>query len=366
MKKTLLLITLAIIGSIGSWFVLQQNQTSNTFDNDPHTQFAVNSTEVSRVFLADRNGNQALVEKKDGYWLYTNKVTGQQFRATPGGIHVLLETLRRIRVRYKVGKSAEKNAVLALASKGTKVEIYDSENKLMKVYNVGPMTDGAMGNFVNIDGSNDIYVGYIPKSPGTIDTRFITTEVDWRDKAIFRTNPKSIEFVSLEYHDPSQKMFSFEIKNNNGDFEVNGIPKNENSATGPLNTDNVEAYLDDLDACFYEQVIDNSYLRDSIISSPPFATFKYKTKQQNQDQVVQFYPLYNPTANRGDGEVGHRQKIQRYFVHIDKDNFFIAQHLVVRKLFWSLSYFFDQDAINLMEDEATLKNRFEDNKVMNE
>ena len=366
MKKTLLLIALAVVGSIASWYILQEKQTSNTFNKDPHTQFAVNSTEVSRVFLADRIGNQALVEKKNGYWLYTNKVTGQQYRATPSGIHTLLETLRRIRVRYKVGKSAEKNAVMALASKGTKVEIYDAKNDLMKVYNVGPMTDGAMGNFINLDGSDDIYVGYIPKSPGTIDTRYITTELDWRDKAIFRTNPKSVERVSLIYHDPSQQIHSFEVTNTNGTYNVSNPSVNTPPTASGLNTDNVEAYLEELDACFYEQIIENDYIRDSITSSTPFATFTYRTKQQNQDQVVRFYPLYNPTANRGDGEVGHRQKIQRYFVHIDKDNFFIAQHLVVRKLFWSFSYFFDKEKIDLLEDEATLKNRFEDNKVMNE
>ena len=34
-----------------------------------------------------------------------------------------------------------------------------------------------------------------------------------------------------------------------------------------------------------------------------------------------------------------------YFVDIDEDNFFLAQHLVIRKLLWGYRFFFQKEAL---------------------
>jgi hypothetical protein len=72
--------------------------------------------------------------------------------------------------------------------------------------------------------------------------------------------------------------------------------------------------------------------------------------------------LSNPTADRGDGDPGHRQKIQRYFVDIDEDNFYLTQHLVMRSLFWGYDFFFQNAPVQLQEDEMKTKRAFPDNK----
>jgi hypothetical protein len=72
--------------------------------------------------------------------------------------------------------------------------------------------------------------------------------------------------------------------------------------------------------------------------------------------------LHNPTADRGDGDPGHRQKIQRYFVDINEDNFFLTQHMVMRSLFWGHDFFFQNAPVVLEEDEVSTKQHFPDGK----
>ncbi len=367
MQKTIILLALFLtLGGATYWFTQTNKPVEDTFANNTHTQFAIKDTEqIQRIFMADRTGNQALVEKNEkGHWIYTNKVTGTQYRANPGMVWTLLQTLQRVRVRQAVGKSAEQNAVNAIAAQGTKVEVYDKDKNKLRVFNIGPMTDGAMGNFINMEGSDDIYVAYIPKNPGTIDTRFATKEVDWRDKAIFRNDVEAIEMIKVEYHDPIQRPYSFQINRLGAEqFEVLAIDENSTKYEQNLvNQSNVAVYVEEYDVKSAERILYDKAARDSIIQTPIFATISYKAKYHNEPQSFRVYSLYNPTADRGDGLVGHRQKIQRYFIDIDKDNFFLAQHLVFRDLLWSYEYFFQKSAVQLQEDEAMVKGKFPENK----
>ncbi len=366
MKNIILVLLFVLLGGAAYWYTQENKPIEDTFSGDIHTQFALEDTEqIQRVFLADREGNQALVEKQsETVWTYTNKVTGKKYKANPSVIWTLLDAIKKIRVRQAVPKSAEKNAVNALASTGIKVEIYDANKNKLRVYNIGPMTDGAMGNFVNIDGSNKIFVAYIPKSPGTIDTRFVTTEADWRDKAIFRNNVEALEFVELKYYENSHKSHSFRITQK-GKEKYTIEPLEEQSASytaSQINQSNVTSYMEDFDVISAERILYDKVLRDSITQTTPFATVTYKASYHNEPQSFDVYSLYNPNADRGDGNPGHRQKIQRYFVDIDKDNFFLAQHLVLRRLFWSYDYFFQKGSVLLEEDEVATKKKFRENK----
>jgi len=363
-KNIILLLLFVLLGGAVIWVTSNKKEVEDTFAEKTHTKFALQNTDqIERIFLVDRRGNQALLEKQsDLEWTYTNKVTGKKYRANPSVIWTLLETIRKIRVRYPVGKSAEANAVKGIAAQGVKIEIYDGDNNKLRVYNVGPMTDGAMGNFVNMDGSDKVYVGYIPKSPGTIDTRYVTTEVDWRDKAIFRNKTEALEFVEVEYHAPPQHPYSFRISRT-GKETFNVTPLDERSPKyEQVNQSNALTYIEDFDVVAAERIIEDKPLRDSTVTKTPFATVRYKATYHNQPQSFRIYSIYNPDADRGDGRVGHRQKLQRYLVDIDKDNFFLAQHLVMRKILWSYEYFFQTGTVKLEEDEAAYKRSFPEEK----
>jgi len=356
------------LGAFTFWKINNPGVVKDTYSEERYTMFALENTDqVDRIFLVDRFGNEALLDRvEDLNWTYTNTVTEKKYRANPSAVYMLLETLRKVRTREPINKAAMDNAIKALSAKAIKVEVYDKEKNKLRVYYVGPMTNGGTGNLIIMEGADQPYVGYIPNFQGTIDTRFITTEKDWRDKAIFRNEVEALEFVQVEYPAEIQKTQSFKLsKSPAGLFSVS--PLDPTAPVYPqeqVNQDNAGTYFEDFDVVAAEKIIDkkNKHIRDSIITTTPFAIITYKATYHNEPQVLRVYSLYNPTADRGDGEAGHRQKIQRYFIDIDEDNFFLGQHMVLRSMFWGYDFFFQKQAVILGEDEAQMTKSFPDNK----
>ena len=350
-----------------TWWTMNQNNTiKDTFAENKHSMFAWEKVDqIDRIFMADRAGRQVLLQRvEDMHWTFENKRTGKQYRANPNAIWMLLQTITRIRVREPVNNAAMENAVKSLASKATKVELYDKNGNQLRVYYVGSMTSGATGNLVIMQDSDQPYVGYIPNFQGTIDTRYIVEEETLRDKAFIRVDPKDIEFIQVAYQNPIQQKESFRITQKSfGKYEV--TPVYESTTPQPashLNQANAETFFEDFDVIAAEKIIYDKMQRDTVITTNPFVVLTYKASYHNEPQVLRIYALHNPTADRGDGDPGHRQKIQRYFVDINEDNFFLTQHMVMRSLFWSYSFFFQNAPVVLQEDEASTKQRFPDGK----
>ena len=367
-RITLLALFFCGLGAFAIWKIQNPDKVEDTFANSLHTQFALEDVnQIQRVFLADRAGNQALLERNEDLdWTYTNKSNQKQFRAHPSAIYTLLETIKKIRTREPVAKSAVPNVVKSLAAKATKVEIYDKNNNKLRVYYVGTMASGATGNYMIMEGSERPYVIYIPNFQGTIDTRFMVREEDWRDKAVFRVKPEDLEFVQVEYQAPNQQFESFKIAKEGDRYNVTPLSPDAPNvySIDQVNQDNADTYFQDFDVLGAEKIIYNKEQRDTVITSTPFAIISYKTNYHNEPQTFRLYSIYNPNADRGDGQVGHRQKIQRYFIDIDEDHFYLGQHLVIRKLLWGYSFFFQKEAVQLVEDEAATKQNFPDNKEL--
>lgn len=367
MGRTIVLIALFCgLGTFAFWKLNNPTTVKDTYAENLHTMFAFHDIDqIDRIFLADKSGNQALLERvEDLNWTYTNKVSGKKYRANPSAIYTLLQTVRKIRTREPVNKAAMGHAIKSLATKATKVEIYDKDKNKLRVYYVGAMAGGGTGNLIIQENAEQPYIGYIPNFQGTIDTRFITTELNWRDKAIFRNDVEQLEFVQVEYQAPSQRSQSFKVsKLPSGKFTVDPLDSSTPAyAQDLVNQDNASTYFDDFDVIAAERIIDDKSLRDSIIISTPFAIVTYKAAYHNEPQTFRLYSLYNPTADRGDGDAGHRQKIQRYFIDIDEDNFFLGQHIVIRSMLWGYGFFFQKEAVELREDEASTKRSFPENK----
>ena len=368
MRNLLVLVVLFVaIGGIAWWQVNQNSTQKDTYSNNKHAMFAVEDVDqIQRVFLADRNGRQALVEREEGlHWTYTNKATGKQYRANPSAIHTLLETIQRLRVRETVNKAATPNAVRSLATDATKVEIYGEGDTPLRVYYVGAMVNGATGNYIIMEDAEQPYIGYLPGFQGTIDTRYLLNEADWRDKAFIRLDPKALEFVEVAYQDPSQRAASFRINRKNANTYAvapvdESVPKKPEET---LNQANAETFMEDFDVVHSEMLLQDKAQRDTVITTMPFAVITYKANYHNEPQVVRIYPMVNPYADRGDGRPGHRQKIQRYFVDIDEDNFFLAQHLVIRSMLWGYDFFFQEAPVQLLEDEAETTQAFHNDKT---
>ncbi|MDA3942167.1 MAG: DUF4340 domain-containing protein [Bacteroidetes bacterium] len=212
----LLLIVLAIIAIILIW----NNRYLSTLEGES-ADFSVSDTSsVTRVFLADMDSNQVLLERKGQHWQLNGVYKAQQNK-----VDQLLETMYRLRVRNPVPLASHDQVVARMASLGIKVEVYQMvhrinlfdriklfpREKLTKVFYVGDVTRDNLGTYMLKEKAEQAFVMYIPGFRGFVMTRYTPIEDDWRDHIIFNEKLADIKSVKLEFNE--QPYMSFIIEN---------------------------------------------------------------------------------------------------------------------------------------------------------
>lgn len=346
----LLAIILIILLGLAYWLWQGREEYKDSFAEVEHTQFAVeNAREVlHKIFLADKQGNQALFEKQsDGSWTYTNQATGKVFRPSPNAFNNLMETVEKVRARNRVPAASVNSVLKGIGSIGIKVELYNKQDKKMRTYYIGGPADAGQATFAVMEGSEVPYMVYLPKFSGSIDTRYTCREEALRDKAMLRLNPKKIAWLEMEYYSPEQRPYSFHIDCNGGeDYKLRPLyqmPNGEDVAQGQLKKEYISAYLEEMEFMGAERLIYDAPLRDSIVKTVPFAQLRYEFENGKKEQLS-IYPVINPSYDRGDGRPGLRERIIRYFVDRDEDHFYLAQNLVLQKLLRPYDFFLVTEA----------------------
>ena len=352
MKKNFILLALLfLLLGFGLW--QWSKQTKDTFAKEEHTQFAVqDTTDIARIFIADRNNATVDLRKEDGIWYYYNKQKNRKFLASQSAVSNMLNTVTSLRTRAAVTKTAVENVVKDIASKGKKVEIYNSKGKNIRTYYVGMPADGGSATYMIMEGANTPYIVYYPQWIGSLDTRYTVDELTWRDRAVFRVEPSTLEFVEVKYYAPNQQDYSFRIERNGKQYEVKPVYEHVKPLTTNYNMNNAIAYVEDFTTLIGESIVSQQNLIDSIPLMPVFATISYKTSLHEKARSFNIRPIFNPTADRGDGEQGTRQSIQRYIMDTDLGDAFISQHLVANKFFWDYRWFFDTKAQDMQATET--------------
>lgn len=354
--KRLIGLVLLLVGLLAvTWYLMKDSEDKNTIDDDRFRRFAIEDTsEVGTIFIATRDGNQALLTREgDGPWMYENKITGKRFRANQLSATVLLGTMSELRVRAPVSKNAIPTVVNRMGAHAKKVEIYDRDREIMKTYYVGGPSTGNEGTHFMMEGANRPYILFVPRWTGVLDTRYIVQEENWRDKALFRVNPKKLKRVQITYNSASQRPFSFEVlRQDNGELSVKAVvPETSKQPANQLNIDNVEAYLSDFNEVLAERILYDKPLRDSVITRKPFCVVEYEEEGQTA-QSFKLYAIFNPSADRGDGNPGYRSRIQRYYADIDEDHFYLIQHLVIKRILWGYPFFFKEGKVEISDLEG--------------
>ena len=155
--------------------------------------------------MADREGNVVtLTRKSSGDWSANGR-----YKVKPEGINTLLYTIKALEVRSPVGHNMYNNVMKLMASKSTKVEIYQ-HNKLVKTYYVGHPTMDNLGTFMYLEGSSVPFIMQIPGFNGFLSTRYYANEQEWRDKALLHCDPQQITHVLI--NDLSSPDSTIEIK----------------------------------------------------------------------------------------------------------------------------------------------------------
>jgi hypothetical protein len=281
-KNKYSLIAVIILAVIAAYFIYTQNV--GTIKKELK-DFAVEDTNaVTKIFLADRDGNSVLLEKQeDNTWMVNNK-----FKARQDAISMLLKTMHKVEIKAPVAKSAFENTVALLSTKGIKVEIYTGGKKPSKVYYVGNATSDKFGTYMLLENSSVPFITHIPGFYGFLTPRYFTEEEDWRSTELFKYNIndlKSVEFINHEKPEDSFLITDIDTENPIVKSPVDGKVFNN------IDTTKIVGYLQ-----LYQSINIEFYLNNKVSKS-------------EQDSVIKCCPKFDLTVT---DLLGNKKTIKAY------------------------------------------------------
>lgn len=328
MTRTLLLLGIFILMAGGAYMAWQhQQKTKSGSSISPDMDFAIEDTDkIYKIFLADRNGKTATLERAGKGWLYNH-----EYPARLSAVNTLLETMKKVRVQYIPPEAAEPSMVKSIAAEGIKVETYDKEGNVIKVYYVGGVTNDESGTFMMMDGAEHPYVTHIPTMIGAVRIHYRLEADEWYDRTVFAEKPENIEFISVEY--PQNRSESFKLqKNGVGDYSISPFFSTTPAKQTPQIKGYAEAYLLNFEKLIAEAHETNNPIRDSITALVPFAIITLKSKDA-AEKKVSFWPVEQIE------QTGRTFNI-RYLTDCSWGPFMLTQHHVFGPVFRGYSHFF--------------------------
>lgn len=266
-NKTVVLVFVVLAAlAFGLWYA-----DSNKSIKGELKDFAVADTSlIDKIFLADKEGRTAtLVREAPDRWVVNGK-----FLARQDGIENLLYTIKNVEVRSPVGKNLYNNTMKLMASKSVKIEMYSKGDKI-KTYYVGHPTMDNLGTFMYLEGSSVPFITFIPGFNGFLSTRYFASETEWRDKSIFRFDPRRI--VEVNVNDRARPIRAFQmIRMADTSYVVKRITDNQNIT--PLDINKVRGFLSAFQETYFERIDNDIHmsLKDSVIKAGPFCLVSVK------------------------------------------------------------------------------------------
>ena len=221
MKKNRIYIILAILLCLVCLvIILFKTGVFHTANSIPKSNvFAVKDTStVTKIFIADMNGEHVLLNRRDGVWYVEDSILAQSAK-----VKDLLGVINNVTLQQTVAKTAQSNINKMMSVNAIKVEIYqkapkftlfgikffDKERKT-KTYYMGPATMDNMANFAILEGYDEPCIVHIPGFRGFITPFFSFKAVDWYNCDLFSTKITRIKTLTVQDFENPEESFVVE------------------------------------------------------------------------------------------------------------------------------------------------------------
>lgn len=337
-NKVLIAIAVVLVAVAAYIYVSNNSVKQGTMDDieGAKSDFAIkDTTSITKIFIADAQGVSVTLSKSKDNWLVNDK-----YIARPDNIRLLMKTFSRIDVRYPVPKAAFNNVVRDLATKATKVEIYQGDDKPSKVYYVGRATNDNQGTYMLLEEggvkSTVPFIMYIPGNYGYLTSRFFAEPQQWRDAVVFKYKPEAIKSIEVNYFETPEQ--SFAINNKDGQFLLSDIGSDKPHKVNP---EKLKDYVSRYESIYYEMVdIESPQSKiDSIIASPPYISIEVKDMIGGSNKIVIYHmPNFRQTENNQTGEI-FEYDVDRMYGYLNNDVFTYIQFATFDKITFPKDYF---------------------------
>lgn len=334
MKKTWLLLLLLIGLSILAVLVLRNKLSDeNTIDVSDRAFKIEEIDKIGKIFIAQKNNEPVTLTKENNVWLIEGK-----YKTNDIIISDLLGFFKNAQIKYIPPKAATKNIINEIAKIGTKVEVYNTSDELIRTFYVGGNTPDGRATYFLMAGADQPYVLEYPGQDILLREKFLKKPMAWRSKMVFEENPENIVYAAMEY--PKQKNLSFKIEKKDGKFTVNpffeGVPK----FTTELNQNLAETYMQNFKSLGAEYLENLNPRKDSINKLIPFATI-YLEYENGGKKSMKLYPLLqvvNPNIN--EVELESLKKVERFYGQSSWGDFYLLQQRLLLKYLRTYDYFY--------------------------
>ncbi len=336
MKKSSIIILAILIALAGiSIYIYKTKGKTSTIDKEASDFKYKDTASIDKIFLADKDGKQLLVEKKAGAWVLDGK-----FHVRPDVIDLLLYTIRSVEVKSPVSKLSRTTVIKTMAAKSTKIEVY-SKGQKVKQYFVGHPTQDHTGTFMiltNLEtGENyeEPFITHIPGFDGFLTTRYNTSEIDWRDRLLINYRPPQIKQIKLDLHEIPDSSFVLDLFS----MQRFGLKTKKGSMT--FEEDKMKQYIAYFQNVNCEIVLDKkNHLVDSLSKSGiPFATLTI-TDRNNATNVCEFYHKHTNATTKEEYNIDYKYDPDQLYVRYNNGkDFGVAQFYVFGKILQTYEYF---------------------------
>lgn len=335
MKKTaLLLLILAVIA--GAMYYLKPSdkrvaEKQASYGIEGRDIALENTEDITAITIQKGSEPGYLLEKKSNGW-YINK----KYRVSDTKLPQLMKVFKHIQVNEIPHPNAIPQIKEYMKYSAIKVKLYDSDNKVMRSFSIGPETT-QKGTIFMLDGYDSPYYMHIKGFDGLLRSRFLQPIDNWRDQKFFNFDANDIASISLQYHRNERQ--SFHINNTNPPTVKplsSFIQENGKSA----NVNKTKAYIDNFSGMYVEAYDNTNPKRDSFMRNIPFATL---TLTQKNGEMIK--ARFLPFIDLIDDEVQINQssdskQVDHFFIDIEGGDFIVAQQQQIEKIFVPLDYFY--------------------------
>ena len=318
MKKNRLAIIITSILIIVAVVLLWNNRYLTSLRGEAYDFTVRDTASVTRLFFADKSGNQVLISRTEEGWKVNEK-----YDAQPTMVNNMLQTLNKMRIKMPVSLASHNNVIKRMAGTNTKVEVYQivprinlfnkiklfPHEKLTKVFYIGDVTQDNSGTYVLKEGADKAYIVHLHGFRGFISSRFSANQEDWRDHKIISNDINEIASVKLEFNNEPKNSFiinekgrfTYEMKRLHDDSNIDFDTIRVLNLLTSFNDVRFEAFLTDI----------TQERRDSIINSPYQERLTLITKD-GKENVIRTYTMrinasaFGFTENDWDDDPDHK------------------------------------------------------------
>ncbi len=231
-NKKLLAILLALIAVVVVLYFVKDE--SDKIDINREVFAYDNPSQIDQVSID--LGEEVVNLSFDGArWLVNDR-----YKADPQRIKVLFAVLKQIRARRAAARQQQDSLKSAMSTKGQAVSFLSKGEELHRFDIMGNPEKGL--TFIS-QPQEDIFLAEIPGYRSYLAGIFEVDEQGWRDPLVFDINWRNIKAVRMIY--PDQLENSFDVSFNEGEYEINQLPKTDTTKLFDLLDEVSRLYVND-------------------------------------------------------------------------------------------------------------------------